>query len=469
MSHNALTEAYLAAFAATGGPASRVLEGVRSGTVDTSYEGRCLSRPVFLDRLELDRVARDTDLIRRLLADLPDRLYGGDLAAFARAVGATPAQAAAVARGPATPPPPIARADYYRDDTGFRLIEVNWGAALGGLDNAELNRAMLTEPFVRDFVAEHELTYVDSTVELVDTMLTEANVPSGVRPVVALADWPASFTTLEPQLRRSAGRLAAAGVDAYPCHLGQLRYADGRVWLGERAVDIVYRLFLMEALLDPSGPPLIAPVLQAAERGEVTIFAPLETELFGSKGALALLSDEANRSRFAPDDLAGLDRILPWTRFVRSGPVTVDGARYDLWDYALAEQAELILKPTMMHGGIGVVAGWQVTAAEWQERVEAALDAPYVLQRRIHPRTEPFPTDQGLEEWTPVWGTFVVSHGYGGMYIRAGRDRDNTVNIATGATGTCCFHERVRAPNTGNAAPRSRDGIPVDSATATSA
>jgi hypothetical protein len=91
---------------------------------------------------------------------------------------------------------------------------------------------------------------------------------------------------------------------------------------------------MMEDLLDETGPALIEPVLRAAERREVAIFAPMDAELYGSKGALALLSDEANRHLYQPDQLASLDRILPWTRMVRGGPATVGGTTIDLEEYA---------------------------------------------------------------------------------------------------------------------------------------
>ncbi|MEP6525723.1 MAG: hypothetical protein ABJA86_01055 [Nocardioidaceae bacterium] len=278
-------------------------------------------------------------------------------------------------------------------------------------------------------------------VEVVDTLFTECKVSAGVRPAVALTDWPKSFETLEPQLHKSAQGLATLGMDAYPCHVGQLTYRDGRVWLGEQAIDVVYRLFLMEDLLDETGPALIEPVLRAAERREVAIFAPMDAALYGSKGALALLSDEENRHLYDPDELASLDRILPWTRMVRPGPVTVGGTRVELEEYALAEQQELILKPTLMHAGIGVTPGWIVSRDEWRDRVEAAIDQPYVLQRRIQAIPELFPTAKGSEEWTLTWGAFMVSRGYGGMFIRGSKDPNATVNMATGATGSCCFHE----------------------------
>jgi hypothetical protein len=64
-----------------------------------------------------------------------------------------------------------------------------------------------------------------------------------------------------------------------------------------------------------------------------------------------------------------------------------------------------------------------------------------VLQRRVRAVPEVFPTDDGSQEWTLTWGAFMVSKGYGGMFMRGTLDPDATVNMATGATGTCCFHE----------------------------
>jgi hypothetical protein len=441
MSGASLTEQYLSGFAASGVRAGEILDGVRPSTVDTGFMGRSLSRPTFLDQAAISRLSSDLEQLHVVLTGLPDRLFGGDMAAFARAVGATETQADIILRGSGSVPSRMGRADFYRDDSGFRLLEINWGAALGGLDCAILNREMMRQPFIGDFIRDHQLGYVDPMVELVHTLFTECKVPTGSTPAVALADWPESYKTLEPRLRRNVEDYARFGIEAHPCHIGQLRYAEGRVWLDDVAIDVVYRLFLMEDLLDEAGPALIEPVLRAAERGEVTIFSPMDADLYGSKGALALLSDEANRQRYPAETLAILDRILPWTRMVRSGPVTVSGASVDLVDYALANQRELIIKPTLMHGGIGIVAGWLTQPADWRACLAEAMDRSFILQRRIHPVAEKFPTDSGTEDWTLTWGAFMAHRGYGGMFVRGSRDPDGTVNMSTGATATCCFTE----------------------------
>ena len=117
------------------------------------------------------------------------------------------------------------------------MLELNLGSALGGLDNALLNRAFLADPAVAGFVASHGLSYVDTMDVLVDTLRAECGLPAGARPLIAVADWPDSFPVLERQLRYSAAQLARYGLEAVPCHLGQLRAADRRVWLDGRPVD----------------------------------------------------------------------------------------------------------------------------------------------------------------------------------------------------------------------------------------
>ncbi|HJQ02998.1 MAG TPA: hypothetical protein VJ851_15490 [Jatrophihabitans sp.] len=435
-----LTDAYLAGFAASGLAPSKILDAVRPSTVDTSYSGRSLSRPAFLSLPQVAQLGTDLERLHAALTGQPQRIFGGSMTAFAQAIGITKSQIDMVVRGSGNQPSKMGRADLYSDEHGFRLLEFNYSSALGGLDSSVLNRSMAEQPFIRDFLAEHGLGYVDPQVELVHTLFTECELAEGSRPIVALTDWPQSFQTLEQSLYKSAETLAPFNIEAYACHVGQLRYADGRVWLGERAIDVVYRLFLMEDLLDPAGPGLIEPVLRAAERGEVAVFTPMDSDLYGSKGALALLSDEQYRHCYSAEELASLDRILPWTRMIRPGPVTVNGRQLDLFEHALADQQELIIKPTMLHGGIGVVPGWQTSAEDWRQLVTEAMDQPYVLQRRVRPTAEVFPADDGPEEWFLNWGAFLSSRGYGGMYVRGVRDPNVPVNINTGATGTCCFH-----------------------------
>ncbi|MFI7063828.1 hypothetical protein ACIBL3_22770 [Kribbella sp. NPDC050124] len=411
------------------------------------YGGRYLSRPLFLGTDECDQLANDILTMHAALISLPDKLYGGDLAAFARSVGMTDVQVSAVLRSRGTSVTKQSRADLYMDETGFKLLEFNMGSALGGIDQSDMARALLDQPVLADFAKTHRLAYVDTMREQVNNMLVESGFEHGSRPVLATVDWPSSYETLEPYMRHFATRLHQMGIDAHVGHIGQLEVRDGGVWLGERKVDIIQRLFMLEDLLEyPDAPALMDPILDAAARGEVKIFTPLDSEMFASKGALAVLSDEANREHFDQQTLASLDRILPWTRMVRSGPVTMeDGSRVELLDYVLSHQDDLVLKPTSRHSGEGVLLGWRDdTGAElWEERVREALDGPWVVQRRIRPVPELFPMPDGdPAPWIVNWGVFTVVNGFGGVYARAATVESDleVVRLFAGASVGTCLH-----------------------------
>lgn len=412
------------------------------------YHGRYLSRPLFLGHDECRQVYTDLATLRSALASLPDRLYGGDLAAFGRAVGMTEVQVSAVLRSRATTVTKQARSDMYIDETGcFKLLELNMGSGLGGMDSSEICRTLLEHPLLHKFAEVHRLEYVDTMRERVNNTFAETGFEPGSRPMMTITDWPSSYQTLGKYMHHTAARFTEDGFDAHACHIGQLEVHDEGVWLGDRRVDIINRLFMIEDLLEyPDAPALMEPILDAAARGWVKFFTPLDTGLYASKGALAMLSDEENRSLFDPDELASLDRILPWTRMMRPGPVTLEGGRQvDLLDYALTHQHDLALKPTLLHGGNGVLLGWRAdTSTEtWEEQIRMALDGPYVIQRRVRPVPELFPGEDGQPvAWIVNWGVFTVVNGYGGVHARATTVESNVevIAISNGASSGGCLH-----------------------------
>lgn len=421
---SALTALYLDEIARSGtDPGELTAAAGRSRLLHAIYRGACLPRPLFLGTPECERLQRDLESLRSMLVSLPDRLFSGDLAAFARATGLADAQVAAVLRSVSPEVSALARPDLYRERSGFKVLEVNLGSPVGGAENAEMCRALLSHPLLAAFARQHGLGYVDTLREQVKTIFAETAASPGPDPVVAVTDWPGHYRQLGPYLAELMPLWRTLGLDAHPCHLGELDIHGGRVWLRGRRVDIVYRIFLLEHLLEPEGPGLIGPVLAAAARGEVAMFTPMDTDLYGSKAALAMLSDHANRHLFTPAEQAVLDRIVPWTRLVRPGPVTLpDGSTADLLDYAIAHPADLVIKPAGSHGGQGVVAGWRHTAGSpgWRDALAGAARAPHVIQRRVRPEPELFPCPDGtLVNWIVTWGVFTLGCGYGGVLARA--------------------------------------------------
>ncbi|GAB7184438.1 hypothetical protein ATKI12_4269 [Kitasatospora sp. Ki12] len=440
MDRPTLTEQYLAELSESTATAAELLGRAQHDTLlAIDYENRFLPRPLFLGHEEREQLMEDLETLHTALFSLPDRLFDGDLGAFARAVGMTETQIEVILRSQGASATRMARTDLCVDDSGFKVMEVNMTSSLGGMGNGVMAQALLEHPLLAGFAARHGLGFADTARELLHTMYATTGFDPQSRPVIAVADWPSSYLSgWAAFLEEFCAHLQALGADAHPCHIGQLDYRDGRVWLGDRAVDIIHRIFLAEDLLESAeAPALMDQVVRAAAAGQVKLFVPLDAELYASKTTLAMLSDENNRHLFSTEELAAFDRILPWTRTVRPGTVTLEsGQTVELLDYARANRNDLVLKPTVLHGGSGVVLGGDVTEESWAAHLDAALGKPYIVQRRICPVTELFPDENGqLQPWLPVWGVFTMARGFAGIMARATPLEANVgvVNITNGA------------------------------------
>lgn len=409
------------------------------------FHDRFLSGPAFLAEVERDTMDKDLRSLYSLLRSVPERLFDGSLTALADAVGMDARQRTLIIRSARTGSLlPLGRGDFYHDGTGFKLLEFNITSALGNVWNAELNRAMLAHPPLRSFVGEHALDHHDTLASIVRTIRTECAevIPADRPPVVAVVDTEENFAIVGDRLNMFAAMLAKHDIEGIACHLGQFTYPKGKPTVDARAVDIVLRYFLVEDLCDAASAALLNPLLTAVERGQVGIFSRLDSELYGNKGALAILSDDRYRNRFDAGELACIDRVLPWTRYVRPLATAPDGSRTDLLSYARAHQRELVLKPTLLHGGHGVIPGWTVDQPEWDKQVSSAMNGPYVLQQRVRPIVEPFPDRTGgVRDLVVNWGVFLDKDGYAGAFVRASTDPDvGVVSFGTGAEIGCVFH-----------------------------
>ncbi|KAB1128687.1 hypothetical protein F6X68_30650 [Micromonospora sp. AMSO12t] len=438
---------HVARSASTDDPTAAALDSV----ILEPYRERFMSAPAFLAESECRAVARDLRTVYDLLRALPERVFDGDLTALAEAVGMDPRQTALITRGArAGSLVPLGRADLYHDGAGFRLLEFNLTSALGGFESADINRAMLAYPPLREFVDRHGLRYPDTLGCIVRMMYAECApmIPTDRPPVVAVVDTTENYPIVGGRLEVFAELLAGYGIEGIGCHLGQFTYPQGRPTVAGRAVDVVVRYFLPEDLADPVAAAQVEPLLVAAEQEKVGLFSRLDAELYGNKGTLAMLSDDRHRHLFDADELACVDRLLPWTRHVRPRGTDPEGAEVDLLAYARARQDELILKPTLLHGGNGVLAGWTVGGDEWQARLDAALDGPYVLQRRVRPAAEPFADGVGgVRDLYLNWGVYLADRdvvdedGYAGCLVRGSTDPGvGVVSMAGGAKIGCTFH-----------------------------
>lgn len=402
-----------------------------------------LSRPVFLTAEEHATLARDTSALFALIRELPDRLFGGDRARHAAAVGFSSREYEAVSDSADLPCTEMGRADFFRDDRGFRLLEYNVGHNVGGWNTGYLAEWALRDPGLGAFATTHGLTYDDPRLAVRGALVRAAGT---FAPMVAVLGSPGPMRPGEPIFPDVVAWLEDLGVEAVGGHLGQIEEQDDGIYVNRRKIDLVYRMWGVRDIRDdPVTSAAHQLLLEHARQRTVALHTPLTPEPASSKANLALVSDPANHSMLEDDQRSLVARTIPWTRMVCEGRTEKDGESVDLLDHLMAHQRDLVLKPVLSFGGAGVVAGWDVPPERWRKAVETALVEAHIVQERVRPVAERFadwddPT--ASEDIALNWGALCIDGGYSGCMIRGMAEaRGPVISQSRGAGLSCVLRE----------------------------
>jgi len=427
---NALTEKYVAE--CVDGPLrTAVRDATYPPAFAAAFQPALLPRPLLVDEGEIRRWADDLSVIFDLLVSLPRRLFDGDLERYCVAAGIDAQLAALMTRDVTGDPPRFLRSDAFYDGATFRLLELNSGSELGGLEIAAVNRSLLGVEAFQDFAARHELSYVD-TADMVAGVLRDvaACVTSSERPLVALVEATGGLAAHGRHFASIQEAMVSCGLDFRLGEVQQLGITRGKLTLEGAPVDVVMRYFAAGEILQcPAGPSVLEPILEAHRNGKTVLYTTLESSLFASKGSLALLSDPRFRSSFDAGERRLIDRVVPWTRLLVGDDQLVE--------HCLANRDRLIVKPSVGWGAAGAVAGPAAGDDEWRALVTSRLDQGYVAQEIVTPVPEPVcdPDTGMIEDWYANWGVFVTRAGYSGAIVRALKPADGRV-IALSRHGT---------------------------------
>src|SRR5204862_6948097 len=173
------------------------------------------------------------------------------------------------------------------------------------------------------------------------------------KPTIAVVDYEDVPTRTEHHLFREF--FESKGYPALVCDPRHLTY-EGRVLRHEgRAIHIVYKRLLVNELLDRKDE--LQALLRAIRERAVTVVNPFRCKPIHKKAIFAVLTDDESQPLFTEHERRAIAAHVPWTRRLREGRTTRDGASIDLLDYARRHRAELVLKPNDEYGGKGVFLG----------------------------------------------------------------------------------------------------------------
>ncbi len=100
-------------------------------------------------------------------------------------------------------------------------------------------------------------------------------------------------------------------------------------------INMIYKRVLITELIERGG--LDHPVVRAVNEHAVCMVNPFHCKILHRKTSFAVISDEANGELFTTDELAAIEKFIPWTRRVTERYAIHHGERVDLMPYCRSE------------------------------------------------------------------------------------------------------------------------------------
>jgi uncharacterized circularly permuted ATP-grasp superfamily protein len=264
-------------------------------------------------------------------------------------------------------------------------------------------------PLVRRFQERWRLRPFHTGRRLLATLL-ECYREAGGReehPSIAVVDYEDVPTRVEHHMVREY--VESRGYPALVCDPRHLTYEGGRLRLGNRAIDIVYKRLLVNELLERRDE--VRALLEAVRDRAVVIVNPFRCKPVHKKAIFAVLTDDTVQSQLTTEERAAIRAHVPWTRRVQEDRTSHGGGEIDLPAFILDHRESLVMKPNDEYGGKGVFIGWEMTDAEWGRALEEALASSFVVQERVQVDRQEFPVlepREGSDRATLRFGEFVV-------------------------------------------------------------
>jgi hypothetical protein len=291
-------------------------------------------------------------------------------------------------------PTPTSRLDAFfvpdgRGEGELRFTEFNAETPAGATYTDGLAEVFLTLPIMGAFQRRYRTKPLAARPGTYHALVQTYQEWAGRRelPRVAILDWKevptySEFVLFERYFKDN-------GLECVIADPREVEYRDGQLRAGDFPITLIYKRVLIGELLERGG--LDQPVVRAVRDGAVCLVNPFRCKALYKKASLAVLSDEANARLLGPEQQQAVVDHIPWTRLVEERRTQYQGQAVDLVPFVRKNRERLVLKPNDDYGGKGIVLGWTVDEARWEQAVGSALAEPHVVQERIALPHEPFP------------------------------------------------------------------------------
>jgi amino acid adenylation domain-containing protein len=344
----------------------------------------------------------------------------------------------------------IARGDFVLTAGGFRCLEMNISANLGGLHLPFFKSFYLQNPLIGEFLRGHGITIIDqnllsiflrhaiqSAQVFLDGSAAEFNLAIAFPEYGSQADVDSLQAALDALFHQELIQMAKgiAG-KVICCDLNQLKVAGDVLYYRRQEINILMEMY---------GGVVPPEMIRLFQDRRLCLFNGPISGLLSNKLNLALLSEQADSPLFCHGEKQAIRKYIPWTRKIVKGKTTYSGQTIDLPEFIRGQQEKLVIKPAARYGGQGVTVGRHTPPKAWQEVLKRALqEQNWLVQEYCESLPLFYPAGQDQDKVLPhdaVWGTFIFGSLYGGSSVRVlpKTNSSGVINVQQGATASVVF------------------------------
>jgi glutathionylspermidine synthase len=280
------------------------------------------------------------------------------------------------------------RLDAFVHADEIKFVESNAENPSSLPDQEELNQLLFELPVMAKFARRYRLRQFSPVKRLLETLLSTYREWGGTGvPNVAIVDWKDLPTSSEFVFLQE--HFSAHGVPTIICSPEDLEYQNGQLRCGAFRIDLVYKRVIIHEFLARYDDA--HPLIGAYVNHDVCVVNPFRCKIMHKKAVFEMLTDEQRHDWFTSTEKEAICRTVPWTRRVSDRKTTRKGEKINLLEFVRRNRSMFVLKPNDDYGGHGVYFGTQLNEREWDDAMEKALSADYIVQDALDLHPEVFP------------------------------------------------------------------------------
>lgn len=409
------------------------------------------SWPIILPERLTDELARITIEVPRLLNEIPELYFKNDAKRIADFYFDGNEQMAEFFMLCSQKKTPVSsRLDLTYTADGFKVLEVNMGNSIGGMEFQhfeplieELHSELLYTEGVEYKARQTQNIYIKFLVDQIGEVGNEVNI--------FIAGKEGEDETYKETKRRffndllvdelaKSHKKGAVFIDT----IDSLKFKDNALYYKER---IMHSVLILDYSLTSMSPDLFRALLM----DKVYFPDHLGTMFTGDKRNLGLLRKLAEEKAFSTAENELILNHIPWTEIVENTNVLYQGKAEPMIALLKQNKDEFVVKVADGMQGTDVFVGKYLNNQEWNNAIVKALEHGKFIAQKFSDSINMLAPDE-TKKWVPhklIWGSFSFGDIYGGVWVRMSAIKNNSgvINSATGAVEAIVYeaHPKVKA------------------------